>query len=988
MSKETVTLGPFTGYVSNVPKQLVPPTAVSGDSQDAAFDPFTGSFTQRLGMTIQRDTFSGGDSVSGILESKWGAVNRKMVTFDSPSLTDGYPTTATLFAKDSNSASFPATDSGWWGSLYVSNTNQAGASGNYQLLTEYSSTHYPANAAAYTTCDYVVVPYWYESGEGGYARGVNDIQRRYVASGSRSLLQAQESLYLPNLRGTPLQWFEKRFNDSTSTGSQKIRVKPTGPMPIVGKVTITTPGAVAGGTWADGDTFYLSVIPIYKDGSRGQPQLVRPPNATLTTGYQMLTVGTPGGANAYTTVTYTIPKGSADVVAREIWRSTKQKRAATTDVLTINPNDLRYVGTLFNNSQTQYVDSFGTDASLTQDVTGTRYRFDLSVPRRARHIGTADQRALISYTLPSPCGIILAPYGVSADGDLNLMDDEAIGSSVFLYRITTSALELNYWDGALHTTSITLNSSTALQDVVDQINATAHGGSGKQWVASVAPGVDITTVSTKLCPTTWDVASVTSDGTTTLTVGSGFTNIPIGYEVYDPAGKVPAGAYVASKTDDGHIVMSAAVPANAGRTLTFYANTGDGTGYHATQRGYIRAFAPSYPGHAYLRRSAVTGYDRPDRQSIYFTVSSPGAANTGSSLAPGMFGVANRRTPPSYIGPCMGIVDVESAAIVGYARGMRYFVNVRGVNSGEDFDYRVMTLNDHRGVTDEKAFVGANGWAFYPTFEGLVACDKSQTEKILSHSIFNYATGSGDLAYELTQGRLAASGDTDGGRMYAAVLGTQVHVAFRQSAGAGTVPDTRLVYDFGPGVDAGGITQLTPVRSVSDSYSVDPNSNVFGWSTRYVQPGGAMAEVPQLGGVKRYCAISSNAGTNDGRIDLMDSGNSDNGTAITCKVYPAPLVAAPFELLSVLRVEVHHANATGPTAVVSLVGYRTINRVSTQSYPLAQSADSWLKTVFPLGTDMGTNTDFAEFLYSGQSTTAQSFRIWRLMVELERVPTF
>ena len=44
----------------------------------------------------------------------------------------------------------------------------------------------------------------------------------------------------------------------------------------------------------------------------------------------------------------------------------------------------------------------------------------------------------------------------------------------------------------------------------------------------------------------------------------------------------------------------------------------------------------------YFKRSALAGYDKPDKQSVFYTMASPGAAQTGSSLAPNSFLSGNK----------------------------------------------------------------------------------------------------------------------------------------------------------------------------------------------------------------------------------------------------------------------------------------------------------------------------------------------------------
>ena len=979
--------GPFTGHVSSIKRFLAPDGASTGASTNYLFDPVEGAFFRRQGSTILRDSYASSHETNGLLESAWGAIDRRAFPIDSPSLTDGYPTYGVLYAKDTN-PSFPTTDTGWMGTVYLANTNKSGASGNYNLLREFSSNHYLVNGANGATCDIVCIPLWYESGEGGYTRGSFEFSRRFLGAGSRAALQASDSLFLPNLRGTPLQWFEKRFNDDTTAGTaEKVRIRPTGPLPLVGRITITTPAAVGagspGGPWQDGDTFYLEVVPVYRDGSVGAPMRSRGINTDLTSGLHLFTVGTIGGGNTYRSVTYgDIPQGTADVVERRLYRSNKQHRTAAGDTLTISPggdssNPMKYLGSLFDPAQTAFVDSNGNDLAPVADTTS--YRNDLMMPRRARYIGTGDQRAIIGYTLPSQCAIYIVPTADAAAGDLNVQDTNAnmFGTHIRLVRITASALELcAYVGGVLNTKSITIGPTISLQSVCDQINATLVADASKQWAAQLAPGVNGSLGSDRLCPTTQDITNCAgTSGNSFITTTSSFAAIPVGAMITG-SGSIPASTYVLSKTatrvnlcDGNGAAVTLTGNIAAGTTLTFSADCGDGTGYDATKRGYIRCFGTSYGFMAYLKRSALPGYDRPDKQSIYFTVSSPGAASVGISLAPNMYAIGNRRQAPAYLGACMGIVDIESAAIVGYARGVKAFINQRGVNTGEDFDYRLFTVNEHRGVLDEKAFVGANGWAAYPTMEGWVAVDKNRKEMKFSNAIFNQASGTGDIAYELTQCRLAARGDTDSGRMYAATMGTRLYIAYRNGGSAGTYPNRNQVYDFGPGTDAGGLEQLVQPESRQE----------FGWSTPITLRTSSMCEVETASGSIRVGAIQSNAGTADGRVDQIEIGANDNGASYSVRLYLKTITPPTQSKYRLIAMEAMHYT---PADTVNIIVFRDKARSTGYFRQLLSITDEWVQQVMESTLDMRTDADCIEITVSDSSGT-DGGKIWRVSAVLD-----
>jgi len=457
----TADRGPWTGgYTSSVdpfmakPDQLVSTSdnTASTSSKNFAINPITGDLSQRAGCAILNDTIFGGAEVTGLLNKKWSAKCRKLFGIDSPSLTDGYPTLAALYGNDTNDG-FPTADVGFPGTIYVNSTN-AGlttAEKNYSLLEEFSlgSTYSTPAISTETGYKLKVVPVWVDSGDGVYNRGsltgtagTDKFMQQFLTCGSRGLLGTQNWIYAPNLRATPWRW-NKRFNEGSALGSSTVRIYPTGPIPPLWPPQIDTlPAAASGSTWVEGDTFYVSVMFQFEDGSYSQPFIPRAIQASaLTTGLGLITVGTISATptNKYPYVPYkNIPIGPEGTVARILLRTPKQNRTASTDTVTISPLDLRVMGVLRNNTQTTYNDYNGDDGSLLEDADVVR--FDLTMPRRARYIGTGDQRAIISYTLPNTGSIIIAPCSQNTNFDRNAADtsDNCYGSSGYYIRITST----------------------------------------------------------------------------------------------------------------------------------------------------------------------------------------------------------------------------------------------------------------------------------------------------------------------------------------------------------------------------------------------------------------------------------------------------------------------------------------------------------------------------------------------------------------------
>ena len=981
---------PFKGYVSSVPRHQVPNDSITADSRDCVMDPSSGAVVRRGGSQIVGDTAVAGVEQAGLLEGAWSARARRLFPMRSESLTDGYETYAGLFTRETqpSSGTFPTSDEGFFGTIYARNTNSGATLANYSLLSEFGATHYQTSAGTYTGAHNIVcVPLWYESGAGGYTRGAFKFARRFLCAGSRSVIDSTDKLLWGGLRSTP-GWWNKRMNNATDSGSQVNRVFPAGPYPVAAAPVAGSPTAVGGAgndaVWADGDTYAIAVLGRKKDGSYTMPTLPRLPNTNNTAGLGIVVVGTPGGTTKYAAMTYAIPIFPDDIEARVICRTKKSTRAAATDALGIDIGTLYICGVIRNNTQLTFTDTNGNDIGLLADT--NIVRLDHVQPRRSRYLGTGDQRALSGYTLPGQAALIIAPMGAATNWStssqgLNAPDTSSIMyGAINLIRITTAELQIGRWDtagGAFYSgapAAVTLSGKT-LQDVADLINATAASGNDEgQWRCQIAPGVDPTTDATTLCPTTWDVASVSgTSGNSYLTANAAgdFDNIPLGYRIYGSA-NLPANATVIRKDSTvtpnrlyiGDANGTAATLSGniAAATLTFWAQCGDendavsGAGrWHATNRGYIRVFGAAYYFMAYLKRSTLAGYDTPDRHSTYFTISSPGAAVSGVSLAPEAWVAGNKRFAPASLGIHQGFVDIEGAAVVGFAKGLRMFINVRGASTGEDFDYRMMNVEDAGGVTDDKAFVGGRGWATYANDEGVFAIDKERQPKKLSEAIHNYDTGTGNLSYELAECRKAVEADTDTNHFHASVIGAQLHIAYRDSSsGSPTWPTRRQVYHFSPGVEAAGLQEL-----------VDPETRQpYGWSAPITQRLSCMTQVTTSSGRLRIGTVESNAGTANGRIDRFDmsSVTTDNGTAYSPKFYSATIFPPWFNRFSLKRAEFIHYSPSGSGSVLQV--YRLKDRSDWSSLTTTDSSADPSRDIFEFPTSLRSNGDACEALWT------------------------
>lgn len=1007
--------GPWKGgYSDSVPPFMAKPDQLVGlqgvpynGSRDAVIDPYTGGVGRRFGCATLNDTVVNGAEVSGLLNDKWSARCRKLFAIDSPSISDGYPTLAALYGNDT----------GKRGTIYI-NATETGATNNalknYSLLEEfrYGAPAYTNLASTTGSSNYrmKVVPMFYDSGLGLYNRGSTDwssvggtynrLRQQILCAGSRSVLQTQNWLYAPNLYGTPWRW-NKRFNYDESSTSQDVRIFPTGAWsPLFPPQLDTLPTAINGSTWVEGDTFYVSVVFQFEDGSYSMPCLPRPiQGSLLTSGLGLVTVGTITATptNKYPYLRYkNIPIGPEGTVARILLRTPKQNRTAVTDTITVSPLDLRVLGVLRNNTQTTYDDYNGDDNSLLEDNEVVRY--DHVLPRRARYIGTGDQRAIVSYTLPNNAAIMVAPAGVASSYSLNVADNDnaAYTSTGYYVRITDTELQLHANNGVAPNAGVNylgfaFATYATLQRLVDAINSTSTASACKQWVAQLAPGIDGSLSSTYLVPTFFPtVLNCTTGGvastTVTTTTGS-FANIPVGAR-FDAVGAT-AGSLVTAKVSNTQITISQPATLAAGTTGYFYSDTGDeGFVVSGLFGGYVRAFCPAMPMVVYVQNTAFPKYETPDKLSVYFTGASPGAATSGVSLAPNNFYAGNRRLPhesprKEQARYCVGVVDIEGAAVVAYTDGIQMFANVRGANSGEDFDYRLFTINDTRGCISETSLVSGNGWAAYATGEGIVVTDKNRREFVISGDIFNPTMDTGCLASQIAISKKQSALDADTHSIPMAVMGSRLYVGFADINLNACV----IHYDFSPGVEASGVEELVnPETKGSYIWSPPAFYNYLGYYGLGVTVG-AMGSVTTSGGRKDYVGYNHNPGTADGCIHQINTGSTDRGESFEARAIAAPFMSQAFRSISPQRIEVLVKTASGATTDSVAFAVNQTPTFSTAAPYVRVLTDDASKTLFnrvSLNIDQGqrARTDVFWARWNGAVPNTGT-RIWKMTLQYD-----
>lgn len=880
-------LFPCTGYVSARRKTSIPLTGIAADSADVVVSPSEGQLIGRLGNKVL-----GGENTlapTGALEQRAGLSTytgmwcRHLFPISSQSLTDKEQTYAAVFADESDYRSM--------GLVCVRSTNGAGTF--YVLGAEYGSTHYPTAASAEATWLYKVqaLPYYTPvqatpgttpSGGGvGYWRGTSAFQRQFLCGGGRQAFSSDLALHVSAFHGTPSQWF-KAWNDSSASGTETNRIRAWGHSPPLFTSTITVGSASAGTddrNWRGGDTFYQSVLFEMEDGSYTMPVTVRAANSTLAGGVGLVQL-TGAGTVFYQWINWTkIPQPYHGVRAILLLR---------TDKININDSNVRTedipIGNLkvvarITPGSLSYADPFGNDTSLVDNPNIVRY--DHIWPPSCRYVTEFDQRVLVGHTRPNPVAIILSPTGVAATLDMNGADtsaacydgDAGAGFLVRIHKVASTGVytfQLRYVglaSGVPASTTVTVDATRTLQDVVDDINDTVFGGGGKEWKAALRPGIDGNVISTHLAPTSVAVTCNSSGTTVTAATAGEFVDVAVGMLLFKASGTgtLNGATWVTEKVSTTVVKINVA-PTGAlsgGPLVHFYSNTGDDAmDSGGATFGNIRCFGPAHPQVLGFRGAYLETFGAQPRD-VYFTIGTPGAASTAASS----FVVGNRRRVPARAGVFMGAAALPTGAVVCYSEAIYVLQNRKGGTTGEDQDYRMYPLNLKRGCIAPDSIKAADGAVVYLTAEGLVVADGT-TERMLSGDIHDPATGRGDLSVAIQACAASATKGVDPTHFHAALLDSRLTITFSREAGH---PDTRLVYDYSQGATASGL----------DAFLRD--GAPYPWSPRFInQFYGAMTSVRSTPagadptGIRYYaCADEFNGATpapttGDGRFYEFD----------------------------------------------------------------------------------------------------------------------
>lgn len=465
---------PWAGYQSSAAPHLVAPDKATSDgpsssrrSQNLLYSPLEGKFYRRPGQSAVGST-------SGILENGTGELTvarcRHLISMRSSSLSDGYPTRATLWTEEGNHK----------GCVHWFNSN--GGFSDHTMGQEFGATQYPTTI---NTPSYMKAVPYIRTTDGTIGRFNTLTLRGIAAPGGRRLLEVSDRLHAPNLRGTP--WYtNKQFNDNDADTGSVFRVGHTGSPSPLGLPALTTGLVNTAGSWHDADLYYVSVAYRMEDGSVTMPIIPRDRNDEVNydptglgdmTGFGKVQIDGAGTTRYFYMTWSKIPIGPPGTVGRYLLRTPKKAEGVGSDP---SPLDLRITAYIPNNTQTTYQDPNGNDLSLVTDP--LLVRFDHIMQPPARYISTFDGRVLVGYTNPHPVAFYLAP-------DVNVQDTDTASLDNIKYEFTLNGGTLTLYKDA-GTTTITNIGTRTIQQVVDLINNTAAGGGGGKWFAAVAPGAD------------------------------------------------------------------------------------------------------------------------------------------------------------------------------------------------------------------------------------------------------------------------------------------------------------------------------------------------------------------------------------------------------------------------------------------------------------------------------------------------------------------
>lgn len=917
---------PFTGVRFTTHRQLANRQQMTGDattfSHDFLVDPLEGAIYRRQGSAIV-------GSSTGLLETVVADASAKglqILAFDSPSLTDGYPTHLVLFSDEAKAAAW----------LYWRSTNSGV---DVQLgEMESNSAHYPPTNLV--GAEGIWTPIAYEANATGLTRGATELTRRFMVGGSRRLVQVGSDLFAPGFTASGLAWRGRRFNEAAASGTEVQVVAPAGLVPPLhcGRyITASLPTATTtASAWKENDQFYSTWLFVNENGEVSAPYIPSGATGTTRTNEYVTDMGlvtvpsTTGNVDYYQYLrNEQVPIGPPGTAARIKARSPKVD-SSVSGAFPVRL-DLRICGIIQDNTTTTFDDYSGDDAALIQDP--AIIRLDRKLPDRGRYIWTFDQRIGIGYLRPSPYALIIAPTGRTNPRDMNNAATAVVpvSANYALVRVNDSSqlqLRRSTAGAVAATQNISTGTTVSLRTVVDNVNATTVASAADEFCAQVAPGVPEDVASSNLAH---QVHTVSCNGTaSTLTAASGdFSNVAVGMRVTDAStpANLSADTYVKSIESTTSLTLNQAVAATiTGDNCQFHVVTNDESFVDTNaDKGSVFAFGNAWPVFLPFKKSYLDGL--PTRKGdVAFTTGGP----TDPPYAANSHVAGNRRSAPADAGINMGGAPLLNGCIAAFSRGIGRLANIRGGKTGEDADYRLEIFSWGRGCISPYSIIHGNGWVGYLTDQGFVVTDGT-TERLISLDCYTPSRKEGFWAYEIGQCKNAAETDTAGYQFYAMNGDGFIAVSFRIS-NSFSVGSHVMVYNYSASVEASGLAQV-----------LRPDGTPWGWSSvlgynwrSYSAAGGkvgALGTVRKSTGTNLYSCDDTNDKTTCGLVQQIENGTwTDGSDRVQADAY---LVTDFHDSLEDKSAEMVRLMYYAPDAVEQAKLYRLMSRASAATFALS-----------------------------------------------------
>ncbi len=665
------------------------------------------------------------------------------------------------------------------------------------------------------------------------------------------------------------------------------------------------------GGWLGKHRFYYSVAYRFEDDSVWCPVDPRAPNDLLPNGLNLCTIDEGSPDTHYKSIFWrNLPIGPYGVKGRLLLRTPKID-SSTQDNLQLNPRDLRVVWEIKDNTTTTYEDFFADDLAPYLDAEGILIHFAHNMPPRARHIVSGEMRVCHAYGGLNPCAIEISPVGRAADYDLTGNDETAaLWSSAASYmRVLndsdgTGKLTLGRSDGTtLTSTDYAFATYDTIQKLIDKINSTSFTVDGFQWRAQMAPGANPNlSPLTVLTPHLRNIASCVVSGQTITKSAGGLAKVAVG-DLIIRSGTATT-AYVTRIDSDTQLTFTGTVTAGT-VTLGFSKNLGDSPTTATASMGYQRVIGNCLPGFLFFNNDYLDQFPI-EKDAVWMTTAPPGANKSAANNFSGSS--ACKHKPPLKSGMCMGGYAVGDGFVFPFADKIAKLVNMRDGGTGEDKDFRLRFLNETSGCCG--FVVPGPDCGFYLKPEGVAAADLD-SEMLISRDIWDHGSGPedarGDFAYEMPRCEAAVAADSDDGYTHARAMRGMLWVNYRAS---GSYPNRQIAFDFS---DEEGLTGLAALKTGGWSYPLRRSMSAMCQGRRSVSSEAAN---------HLYGWNDENLGsTGDGRVDEFETGDTDNGTAITGG-YETPWLKGPKgQKVSPQECLLEHHSAAGSTG--SLIVHRS-----------------------------------------------------------------